>query len=175
MRDKPEIASHQTVRLKRGSHLNPDHGVCVMELASMLAGERFSDRPRAVSRVIAAFLRTYNDTVGDSERDDLYAYAALCVGTRASRRIERARARACRDWLAHNTDTTRLERWGIHLRPATHVGACAEAAARYLAASPDRHQAALRFLDDLLAVGRHPACLALELRGSAMPSDLSHR
>src|SRR5690349_12927220 len=50
------MTSFQTVHLKRGRHLSPDHGVCVMELASMLSGERFTDRPRSVSPVIAAFL-----------------------------------------------------------------------------------------------------------------------
>jgi len=47
-------ASHQTVRLSQGKHRDPDHGACVMELSSMLAGEAFSDRPRCVDPVIAA-------------------------------------------------------------------------------------------------------------------------
>jgi hypothetical protein len=42
-----------------------------MELASMLAGERFSDRPRSVSRALAAFLRGYNDLLDDKRRQDL--------------------------------------------------------------------------------------------------------
>ena len=50
-------ASHQTVRLGRGKHASPTDGVCVMELSSMLAGERFSDRPRSVCPVIASLLR----------------------------------------------------------------------------------------------------------------------
>ena len=57
------IASHQTVRLARGRHDSPSHGVCVMELASMLAGERFTDSPRSVCPVVAAFMRTYNDAI----------------------------------------------------------------------------------------------------------------
>jgi hypothetical protein len=32
----------------RGQHANPERGVCVMELASMLAGEPFTDHPRSV-------------------------------------------------------------------------------------------------------------------------------
>ena len=60
--------SHQVVRLGRGKHSSPDQGACVMELASMLAGERFGDRPRAVCPVIGAFLRTYNDALDDDRR-----------------------------------------------------------------------------------------------------------
>ena len=74
-------ASHQTVRLSQGKHRDPDHGACVMELASMLAGEPFSDRPRCVDPVIAAFLRTYNDGIDDRRRQDLYPLAAA-IGPR---------------------------------------------------------------------------------------------
>jgi len=37
--------THQTIRLSRGKHSSPEEGACVMELASMLAGEPFSDHP----------------------------------------------------------------------------------------------------------------------------------
>jgi hypothetical protein len=50
------VASYQTVRLSAGRHRSPDDGACVMELASMLAGEPFSDRPATVCPVIAGFL-----------------------------------------------------------------------------------------------------------------------
>ena len=49
--------THQTVRLSRGKHASPRSGACVMELASMLAGEPFSDRPDCACPVIGAFLR----------------------------------------------------------------------------------------------------------------------
>ena len=71
--------SHQTIKLSRGRHSSPEHGACVMELASMLAGESFSDHPRSVSRPIASFLRGYNDLVDDRRRADLYRYAAEAV------------------------------------------------------------------------------------------------
>jgi hypothetical protein len=75
-------ASHQTLRLSAGKHYSPDEGACVMELASMLAGERFGDHPRAVCPVIAVVLRGYNDGTGDEGRQDLYRFAAEAVGTR---------------------------------------------------------------------------------------------
>ena len=52
---------HQTVRITKGRQSSPAHGTCVIELASMLAGERFSDHPQSVCPVIAGFLRAYND------------------------------------------------------------------------------------------------------------------
>jgi hypothetical protein len=67
---------HQTVRLSPGRHRSPDDGACVMELASMLADEPFSDRPRSVCPVIAAFLRSYNDGLDDERRRDLYRFAS---------------------------------------------------------------------------------------------------
>jgi hypothetical protein len=92
--------SHQTVKLSHGRHSSPEEGVCVMELASMLAHEPFSDHPRSVCPVIAAFLCTYNDRLDDVRRQDLYAYAATVVGTRATRAVERTRAKMCREWIS---------------------------------------------------------------------------
>ncbi|TMM03716.1 MAG: hypothetical protein E6G10_06660 [Actinobacteria bacterium] len=86
--------SHQTVRLSRGRHRTPQDGACVMELASLLAGERFSDYPASVCPLIGAFLRTYNDSVDDDRRADLYACAATVVGTGGRR--SGTRGRACR-------------------------------------------------------------------------------
>src|SRR5690242_426726 len=89
--------SHQTVKLARGKHASPEDGVCVMELASMLTGEEFSDHPRSVCPVIGAFLRAYNDRVDDRWRRDLWAYAAKAVGTRSTIAVERERALICRE------------------------------------------------------------------------------
>jgi len=90
--------SHQTIKLSRGRHSSPEHGACVMELASMLAGEGFSDHPRCVSRPIASFLRGYNDLVDDRRREDLYRYAAQAVGTAGSPAVDDARAARLLDW-----------------------------------------------------------------------------
>jgi hypothetical protein len=66
-----------------------------MELASMLAGEPFSDRPRCVDPVIAAYLRAFNDRLGHVERQRLYPYAAAAVGTTAGRAARRRRRDRC--------------------------------------------------------------------------------
>lgn len=88
-------ASHQTVRLARGRHRSPSDGACVMELASMLAGESFTDKPRCADPVIAAFLRAFNDRLGHARRQELRPYAAAVVGTRGSGMVTRRRRRRC--------------------------------------------------------------------------------
>src|SRR5512132_1711719 len=87
--------SYQTVRLARGRHASRYAGVCVMELASMLAHEPFSDRARSISPTIGAFLRTYNDALDDIRRQDLYPVAAAVVGSAARRAVERERVNRC--------------------------------------------------------------------------------
>src|SRR4051794_22585916 len=98
------LASHQTVRLSQGKHRDPDHGVCVMELSSMLAGEPFSDRPQCVCPVVAAFLRAYNDGLDDHRRQDLFRFASAAVGSRSTLAIQGARGRMCLLW-AHDRQT----------------------------------------------------------------------
>jgi hypothetical protein len=148
------MTSFQTVHLKRGRHLSPDHGVCVMELASMLSGERFTDRPHSVSPVIAAFLRAYNDLVDDTRRQALYEYASECVGSRSSRQVEAARADACREWLEERMPRGWRTRWIAGIGLAAHRReVVAGQAATYAAASSERHADALELVDMLIAIG----------------------
>lgn len=150
--------SHQTVRLSRGKHASPADGVCVMELASMLAGEPFGDSPQCVSPVIAAFLRTYNDGVGDERRQDLYAYAARSVGTRARARTEQDRASECIAWAARMNGALTLRfpvfAGGSTLRGCEAAGAYAARAA--LRHGDSGHLEALAFLDALIGDSPRP-------------------
>ena len=73
---------HQTVTLSPGRHRSPLHGACAMELASLLAGERFSDHPTRVCAVLAAFLRGYNDATSARRRQDLYGLASAVIDSR---------------------------------------------------------------------------------------------
>lgn len=141
--------SHQTVRLTRGSHRSPTDGVCVMELASMLAGEDFSDHPRAVCPVIGGFLRTYNDSVDDDRRQDLYRYAAKVVGTRGSRQVQRARARMCRRFTAAGRRPWPL----LSGRLSTERAATRAALTAADPTAGPGHDAALAFVDQLIAIG----------------------
>jgi len=144
------IPSFQTVRLKPGRHISPEHGVCVMELASMLAGERFTDRPRSVSPVVAEFLRTYNDLVDDQRRQDLYRLAAASVGTRSSSTTERLRA----DWLPNAAGECLRDRLAGWLSiPAHRRAVRAKRVATELAMEPGRHTTALALAEQLIAIG----------------------
>src|SRR3954453_2418634 len=98
------LAPYHVVRLARGRHASPTAGVCAMELASMVAHEPFSDRSRSISPTIGAFVRTYNDGLSDDRRQDLYAVAALIVGSARGRAVERRRVNACLGFaLAHGS------------------------------------------------------------------------
>jgi hypothetical protein len=90
--------SFQTVRLAKGKHRSPEEGACVMELASMLSGQSFSDWVRCVCPSIGAFLRGYNDHLDDALRQDLYHYAAQVLETRGSDELAARRAEMCRTW-----------------------------------------------------------------------------
>jgi hypothetical protein len=122
------MTSHQTVTLGRGRHSDPSKGACVMELASMLAGERFSDHPRSVCPVIARYLRALNDGLDDERRQGLYGLAANVVGTAGSRR-ERARRRTlCRKRnLELRRDSSRADRFFAALLRDEAAEACAAA------------------------------------------------
>ncbi len=106
-----EQFSHQTIKLSPGRHTSPQQGACVMELASMLAGEPFSDHPKSVCPVVGLILRTYNDQIDDVRRQDLYEYAARIVGSRASTEVQAAR----RDRLS-NWTLARQSRWERFVR-----------------------------------------------------------
>ena len=119
----------------------------------MLAGERFSDRPRAVSHVIAAFVRTYNDLVDDPRRRDLLAYAGAAIGTRGRRSLETRRATRLLEWYrAQVGPGGGFELWALGIGPFTRRKreVIAERTARYAASSRSRHDAALALLDDLI-------------------------
>jgi hypothetical protein len=161
------VASHQTIRLIRGRHTSPERGACVMEVASMLADEPFSDEPRCVCPVIAEFLRTYNDQVDDDRRQDLWAYAALVVDTKEDARVERDRANVCLDWWLQTSSPRRrkLRRFLWMLPPGTAARdiEIAHRTARWAAASRGRHAPALELVE--LLAGRKPLRIEAAARG----------
>jgi hypothetical protein len=164
-----EPVGHQTIRLSKGKHATPSEGACVMELASMLAGEPFSDRPASVCPVIGGFLRAYNDRIDDERRQDLYRYASEVVDTRTTPDVERARERRCLAWSEEmRRQRPRPLRWVARSTPASvdrRLGL--DAAGTYAARSIRRHNerthaAALALVDELIAMGRsEPTALPL--------------
>lgn len=153
------VPSHQTVRLARGKHDIPADGACVMELASMLAGEPFGDQPRSVCPVIAAYLRAYNDGADDLSRQALYGAAARVVGTSAGLEVERARARRCTELTADlHAARSPLRRWLRPQPPLCVRDEALEAAGVHLARMLLRHREggadqALAIVDELAAIG----------------------
>ncbi|MGN6169961.1 MAG: hypothetical protein ACTHQQ_17600 [Solirubrobacteraceae bacterium] len=149
------------MKLARGKHPSPQHGACVMELASMLAGERFSDRPRSVSPVIGAFLRGYNDLVDDHRRRDLIRYAAEAVGTAASEEVELARVKRLVQWAderwAQNPGPSVLGSlgllWARRLPPTDPDSAGVYAIRSIHRGNGQVHRHVLALLDELIATG----------------------
>jgi hypothetical protein len=169
-----------------------------MELASMLAGEPFSDHPAAVCPVVGSFLRAYNDSIDDERRQDLYAYAARVVGSRSSISVQRDRAERLADWAfemqrrqwtSRYLPLARLRMASLRRQPSAHaVGTYAVRAIPKH--SSETHAEALALLDELLAMGtpsRHVpapalsgrltgprcACASRALRSRAAPAPVA--
>jgi hypothetical protein len=156
------------VRLEPGSHRTPSDGVCIVELASIIGRERFSDRPRCVCRVLAAFLRGWNDRAGYADRQRLEPYASLIVGTGGYRRISRIRRDICLSWAGADLDQGPLRRaaarlrmrariaWAVGIWPSIRLREGAGAYAARVCMARGGSNEAFALLDRLLDVGRSP-------------------
>jgi hypothetical protein len=153
------------VRLTDGGHSSPREGVCVVELASLIAQEEFSDRPRCVCPVIGAFLRGWNDRAPYAERQRLSPYAERIVGSRGSPRVTRERRDICLRWAGADLSYGVVSHLGstaaTRVRIAIFCGLGAavrldegagDYAARVAMAKGDAERA-FELLDTLLAVG----------------------
>jgi hypothetical protein len=153
------------VRLSPGSHSSPGEGACVVELASLIARERFSDRPRCVCPVIAAFLRGWNDRANYVDRRRLRPYAERIVGSRGDRARTRQRRLICIEWAARGAGREAPRRRPSQLRARLRIAVLSglraairldegagELAAR-AAFSRGDHEGAFELLERLLPVG----------------------
>jgi hypothetical protein len=149
----------QTVKLGKGKHSSPEEGACVMELASMLADEPFTDHPASVCPVIGSFLRSYNDSIDDGRRQALYDYASKVVGSRSCQRIAQVRASRLAEWADDMQRTRKLWFLRSPLRslgrlrtpPADAIGSYAvHAIPKH---TDHTHAAVLALIDELLAIG----------------------
>ena len=68
--------------LSRGRHRSPRRGACFMELASVLAGERWSDHPASTHPLLGQLARQVNDVTSDDERQLLAPMIPSVVGRR---------------------------------------------------------------------------------------------
>jgi hypothetical protein len=153
--------SYQTIKLSKGKHTCPEDGACVMELASMLAGEPFTDRPASVCPVIGSFQRSYNDSIDDRRRQTLYEYASKVVGSRSSAAVQQARAAQMTAWAEHMQRRRRVR--FVVGTPLRAIGRMRkppiDAVATYAVHSISRHTdethtSAVKLIDDLLGIGR---------------------
>jgi len=172
-----EVSRHPHPRLEFGSHASPDDGVCVVELASLISGEDFSDRPDCVCEVIAAYLRSWNDRLGHAERQRLRPYADRVVGTRADRATTALRRDVCLAAGGAVYRGGRLRRmakraairaqiaWLIGLRPALRLNEGAGEYAARMTFARDGADRAFALLEVLLMIGSR--------EGDRRPSDRS--
>ena len=144
----------------------------MVELASLLGGERFSDRPRCVCKVIAAFLRSLNDRLSHADRQRLRPYASRAVGSRAGVQITRMRRDACLSWAGARLDESpfraALERLAVRARILAIIGlrqairldeGAGEYAARLVFAR-DGAEGGFALLEELLSIGEPAAAMA---------------
>ncbi|HEY7267588.1 MAG TPA: hypothetical protein VH501_07840 [Solirubrobacterales bacterium] len=141
----------------------------MVELASMIGGEHFSDRPDCVCPVIGAFLRSWNDAVGYADRQRLEPYASLVVGTGGERRISRIRRDLCLSYSGAPLDRGPLRRaaarfrmrmriaWTVGFFPSIWLKEGAGAYAARVCFERGGSQEAFKLLDRLLGVGSSPA------------------
>lgn len=163
--DQRLLRSSSPVRLEPGRHRSPKDGVCVVELASMIGGEKFTDRPDCVCPVIGSFLRSWNDRAGYADRQRLLQYASRVVGTGGSRRISKIRRDLCLSYAGANLDRGPLRRavvrlrmrgriaWSVGIFPSIWLKEGAGAYAAHSAFARGESNDAFALLDRLLEVG----------------------
>jgi hypothetical protein len=66
--------------LSRGKHRSPRRGACFMEMASYLAGERWSDHPRCTHPLVGVVARLVNDHTTDRNRQRLSELIPAVIG-----------------------------------------------------------------------------------------------
>ena len=66
--------------LSRGKHRNMRKGACFMEMASVLAGERWSDHPSCTHPLLGDLGRHVNDLTSDDQRHELAVLIPAVVG-----------------------------------------------------------------------------------------------
>ncbi len=154
-----------SVRLDPGAHRSPRDGVCLLELASLMAGERFSDRPRCACVVIAAFLRDWNDRSGYAQRQHLRPYARRVIRSRTRRSGTHRRRDVCLIWagadLSGNWVNRALRRIAMRLRilailgirPALRLNEGAGQLAARVVFSQYDSETGLMLVDELLEIG----------------------
>jgi hypothetical protein len=103
-----------TIILKAGKHDSPDDGGCIIEWASYLAGQPWSDTPPCVAPSIRSFCISWNDSLPDADRTRLLApFIPKVIGTNTTAEDETTRAWMACDWLVRTFTSTWLRKAGL--------------------------------------------------------------
>ncbi|CAN5739708.1 hypothetical protein BH23ACT12_BH23ACT12_19620 [soil metagenome] len=103
-----------TLVLERGKHAYAEKGMNVLEAVSAISpNEKFSDSPKSVSPVIAAFLKEWNDDLEDEPRQKLKQYIPRIANCILTEDIEEFRAWTATDWLVRVQAPVWLEAAGL--------------------------------------------------------------
>jgi len=153
--------------LSRGKHRNARKGACFMELASFLAGERWSDHPACTHPLLAEVARQVNDRTTDAGRPRLATLIPEVIGLTTDEPLADVR-------IALHCALTALPDVAFDAQRSLAVGVLA--CERQLVALEDPHLAAVRRriargLDDVPQAGRWAA--AFTVRRSLEPQRTS--
>lgn len=66
--------------LSRGKHRSPRRGACFMEMASVMAGEPWSDRPQCTHPLLTCLAQLVNDNTSDAGRGRLAPHIPSVIG-----------------------------------------------------------------------------------------------
>jgi hypothetical protein len=108
-----KLAWLDNITLDSGAHDSPENGVCALEAVAYVAGEPFSDHPACASPVLGAFLRSWNDSLDDTDRQMLKPLIPRLVGTNTGKKDEETRAWMATDWLARECAPSFLRLAGL--------------------------------------------------------------
>jgi hypothetical protein len=147
--------------LSAGNHRSPRSGGCFMEIASYLAGERWSDHPKCSDPSLAELARCVNDRVSDGPRPQLSIMIPSVIGTGPRRTRDRVALGAS---VVRSCTLIGLRVADVKARPMACALVMAERvlgettpqAQALLAARPDLAAAAESFTTERAALLRHP-------------------
>ena len=92
--------------LRAGRHPNPRRGACLLELASVVQGGRWTDRPDTVEPTLAQLGRLVNDLSSDAGRRALLPLLPGLLGTRPDQASAASVARAVRQTCARVAESS---------------------------------------------------------------------
>ena len=115
------MISYDDIVLASGAHRSREQGTCFMEATAWIAGQKHSDAPDCVCPMLGAFLRNLNDSLSDSDRQNLKPYLRLVIGTEGDGFAERRSWMPC-DWLVRTFTPAWLDKAGLHLHAVTLRG-----------------------------------------------------